>query len=346
MNNNLLFTYENGVEFPFDILSNIRDVDSNGIICGRCGSGKSLFAKKLVTERMAKGDKIRIVDIGHTYHKICDFYEGKYLEFKKDCNICLNPFSNIIDVKEDIATIVDLISQMIYTKSGRALNEADQSIIKAATWAVYDKYGTKGDIDKVYDVLKNQWFEKELRAFTGAGKYGRWFNGPANLDIANDDFVVFELEGLKPHPKLFEVVSLQVIRNLMATKVCHQKQLIIFDEAWQLLGDSSPLVSIFNDGYLKNKAYQKSFICITQSIMDLHQLGEIGAIIAANSSNLIVFASGDFEEASEKVVLSYPKEDIAIIKNLKIVRNEYSDIYLQTPSFRGLLRMPIDLYFT
>jgi conjugal transfer ATP-binding protein TraC len=300
MNNNLLFSDEKGTAIPFDIFSINSDVDSNGIICGRTGSGKTVFAKKLATENMSKGHKIRIVDIGRSYHKFCGLYEGKYIDFANDPNICLNPFSNIIDIKEDIAAIVALISLMIYTKSGKAFTEVDKVIVKYAIWTVYETYGTKGDIDKVYEVLKNQGFEKELRAFTSEGEYGRWFNGPANFDIANDDLVVFEMEGLKAHPKLFEVITLQVIRNLMATKAYPQKQLIIFEEVWQLLGDSSPLVSIFNDGYLKNKSYQKAFICIIQSIMDLHQLGELGAIIADNSSNLIVFESGDFEEASKK----------------------------------------------
>lgn len=303
MNNQLLFLDEKETTNIFDIFSNNSDVDSNCIFCGRCGSGKTDFAKKLATERMSKGDKIRIVDIGKSYQKFCDLFGGKYIDFANDPNICLNPFSNIIDMKEDIAAIVGLISQMVHTKSGRAFNEADQLIAKTAIWTVFDTYGTKGDIDKVYDVLKNQWFEKNLRAFTSEGEYGRWFNGPANLDIAYDDLVVFEMEGLINHPKLFEVVKLQVIRNLMATKARPQKQLIIMDEAWQLLSDSSPLVSIFNDGYIKNKSYQKSFICITQSIMDLPQLGELGAIIADNSSNLILFTLGDFEEASKKGII-------------------------------------------
>ena len=45
------------------------------------------------------------------------------------------------------------------------------------------------------------------RECDSVGTCGRWFNGRSNFDISKDEFVVLELEHLRPHKELFKVAE-------------------------------------------------------------------------------------------------------------------------------------------
>lgn len=369
----MIFLGRKGQIIPFDIFNKTSN-NYNGLICAESGSGKSVLANRLVMESYASGARIRMIDIGGSYKKTCRIVGGKFINFSKDSDICINPFSNIIDILDDIASIAAVVSQMIFSNSKRIPTETEYTIIKAAIRAVYELYGTDGDIDKVYEALKTpskhmpMFYEMEeaceneenclidikksstelafnLRTFTTEGEYGRWFNGTANLDIANDDFVVLELEELKAQPELFAVVTLQVI-NLITAGVYlsdrSKKQLITFDEAWQFFGDSALLSIVIEEGYRKARKYFCSFFCITQSVMDTQQFGQVGSVIRSNSAYKLYLQSSDVDRASKEGVIDYDPFVLALMKSVKSPKPRYSEIFLDGPNGKGVMRLALD----
>jgi conjugal transfer ATP-binding protein TraC len=77
-----------------------------------------------------------------------------------------------------------------------------------------------------------------LKAFTSGQAFGRWFNGKSNFDISTDEFVVLELEHLKPQKELFKIITLQVINAVTQDLYLSDRsknRMIIFDEAWQFI---------------------------------------------------------------------------------------------------------------
>ncbi len=367
----ILLTGRKGQIIPFDIFSSVSN-NYNGLICAESGSGKSFVTNKIAYEMWASGCKIRLIDIGGSYKKLCKIVDGKFINFSKNSEISLNPFTCITDFDEDIASVSAVVSQMIYSKSGKVPNETESTTIKAAIQSVYDLYGNQGDIDKIYEVLKsphkyitvlNEMDEDcgencmtdirrnstemayNLRSFTSEGEYGRWFNGPATLDIDSDDFIVLELEELKAQPELFNVVTLQLI-NMITSGVYlsdrSKKQMIIFDEAWQFFGESSLLAQVIEEGYRKSRKYFGSFFTVVQSLLDTQQFGRVGSVIRANSAYKLMLQSSDIEKASRDKVIDYPPFVVEILKSTKSPKPRYSEIFTDTPVGQGVVRNVAD----
>ncbi|MFP3442705.1 hypothetical protein R0K18_33715, partial [Pantoea sp. SIMBA_133] len=71
-----------------------------------------------------------------------------------------------------------------------------------------DKPEFSGAIDKAHELAFN------LYDYTSKGNFGQYYNGKSTFNIANDDFVVLELEKLTSQKELFNVVILQVMNSV------------------------------------------------------------------------------------------------------------------------------------
>jgi conjugal transfer ATP-binding protein TraC len=110
-----------------------------------------------------------------------------------------------------------------------------------------------------------------IREFTSQGVHARFFTGPSTFDIRQDEFVVLELEHLKVQPELYRVVTLLVINAVTQDLYLSDRsrpRLIIFDEAWQFMGEAAMLAPVISEGYRRARKYQGSFMVITQSLFD------------------------------------------------------------------------------
>ncbi len=217
------FIDQNGEILLFDIFSSYGN-NYNGVIFGNSGAGKSFFAENLAHQEWEKGSKIRIIDIGKTYKKVCQKVNGKFVNLSKDSSICFNPFP-YINIYVDISSTVSVVAQMIISDTKRNLDEIEFGIIKEAVQDVYEIYADEGDITKVYETLlnpekfitNNQMIDLSkalalsIKPFTCHGEFGNWFNGPINFDFIYDEFMVFELEELFLQPNLLSVVALQLV---------------------------------------------------------------------------------------------------------------------------------------
>jgi conjugal transfer ATP-binding protein TraC len=376
-NPHLLFLGRKGQIIPFDIFARIAN-NFNGLICAEPGSGKSFVTNKIAYEMWASGTKIRIIDIGGSYKKLCDVVEGNFLNFSRSSGICLNPFTHIREIKEDadedLASVSAVVAQMAFSKSDHVPSQNEAKILDSAITAVYDDYKNDGDIDKIFyyllDPVKNiplfhtmkdscegddcmnelikmsRMLAFNLQAFTTDGPFGKWFNGPATLDVTTDDFLVLELEELKAQPELFNVVTLQIINyitnGVYLTKDRSIKQIIIFDEAWQFMGEGSLLATIIEGGYRKARKYGAAFWCITQSILDTEMFGRVGAVIRSNSKYKLLLQSSDIEKASKQNVIDYPPLVIELLKSVKSPKPRYSEIFCDSPAGIGVIRLSVD----
>ena len=230
----------------------------NMFVAASTGSGKSFFVNYLVSNYFSTGAKIRIVDVGKSYQKMTKIFGARFLDFDENSGICLNPFSNIdrVNVSEAerkeylenaLCLIAAVVMQMCYSSTDTVPpDEAESSatIVKQAVKWAWKRYGEEACVDRVYDYLAN--FESfagefgevpklsllaktlafNLTEFTSGHLYGRWFNGRSDFDITSDEFVVLELQHLRPKPELFKVVTLQVINavthDYMSDRTCEK----------------------------------------------------------------------------------------------------------------------------
>jgi conjugal transfer ATP-binding protein TraC len=249
--------------------------------------------------------------------------------------------------------------------------ETEMTILKAATRWAWKTAGNDADIDTIYEFLNaypkhtdEELKEKENRGyksafkqvagtlayniqdFTSAGTFGKWFCGRSNFDISADEFVVLELEHLKPIKELFKVITLQVINAVTQDLYLSdrsRRRLIIFDEAWQFLKEGrSALQEIIEEGYRRARKYGGSFSIITQSVMDIKQFGSVGDVIMANSAFKFYLESGDFEKAKEEKIIDLGDFGMQLLKSVKSNRPKYSEIFMDTPYGMGVTRLAVD----
>ncbi len=100
---------ENGIyigdnEYPvfvdFFQRDNVR-VNSNMMVIGKSGSGKSYFAKTLLTNLAADNSKIFICDPEKEYDKMTQNFGGKYIDVGSSLQGILNPFHIITALEDD-----------------------------------------------------------------------------------------------------------------------------------------------------------------------------------------------------------------------------------------------------
>ncbi|MFH1675359.1 MAG: TraC family protein, partial [Pseudomonadota bacterium] len=351
-----------------------RANNQNALVCAGSGYGKSFLINYIVFNYYASGAIMRIIDIGGSYRKLCSIVGGKFISFKKDSGICLNPFTFVRDIDEETGTLSAVVAQMIYSGTGNVPDETEMTLIRNAVRLVYSDYGNDAGIDGLYNILaspaknsieimelecgdKNRCISNlmslssnlafNLRSFTTQGEYGKWFNGRATLNIAEDDFVVLELEELKPHKDLLNVITLQIVNYVTANLYLSdrsQKRFIIFDEAWQFFKDSSLLKDVIEEGYRRARKYGGSFTTITQSLLDFENFGQVGSVIMSNSAFKFLLESPDFEKARSKKLIDYDEFTMKILKSVSTPRPRYSEIFMDTPIVRGVARLIVDPY--
>ena len=328
----------------------------------------SFLVNYIVFNYFAAGDKIRIIDIGGSYKKLAHLFDGRFLEFSQDSNIVINPFTNIKNINDELAVLAAIIKQMILSSTGQIsvdIAETADTIIKNVIRLAWEEKGNKAGIDDVYFFLRNyrdyvgdvpnrelfintaSMLAFNLTDFTTQGNYGRWFNGRSNFNISSDEFVVLELEHLKPQKELFKVVTLQIInavtRDLYLSDR-NRRKLIIFDEAWQFLEGSDIFADVIEEGYRRARKYRGSFSVVVQSLLDLKNFGMVGDVIRANSAWKFLLASPDFEKAKMEKIIDYDDFVMRILKTVRSNKPRYSEIFIDSPFGLGVVRLIVDRY--
>ncbi len=184
-----------------------------------------------------------------------------------------------------------------------------------------------------------------LYDFSSKGKYAKFFCRPSNFDISKDEFVILELDYLKPQEELFRVITTIVINAVTVELYLSDRKdprLIIFDEAWQFMSPGSLIMQKIVEGYRRARKYNGCFWVITQSIMDMERWGEAGDVINANASYKFYLASTDFEKAKEKKLIDFDPFTMQILKSIATKRGDYSEIFMKTDKSFGVARLCID----
>ena len=375
----LVFLGRKGQVVGMDVFSK-KSSSYNFFIVAPTGKGKSFFANYIIANYYGRGVKIRIVDIGGSYKKLCNMFGGKFIDFSPDSDICFNFFETVKDPRYDLPVITEIITYMATSHTGalpgeRVSYETAVNVIKAAVENVYREKGNDATLDDVYDYLIH--FTKyhegvaticeedkevcrtefnlvatslafNLERFTSSGIYGRWFVGKNTFDPSADDFVVLELENLKPLKDLFGVIVLVVLNSVTGELYRSDRtpRLILVDEAWQFLQDTEAFQKVIEEGYRRARKYYGSFGIITQSVLDFEQFGRVGRVINANSAFKFFLESSDFPQAREKKLLPFDDEfTFQLLTSIRYNAPRYSEIFVYTDRFgMGVMRLAVDNY--
>ncbi len=349
--------------------------NQNFLVSAESGAGKSFFLNYLTNQYYAEGAKIRIIDIGYSYQKMCSLMGGRFLDIGADAGLCINPFDFKAGDKEEfdlgIQTASAALALMCSSASGRDLDEESLNLLRLASrWVVETgKGGTGVDAARVFlstfpDELPA--FESDkvsflierarslafnLQPFCSEGEYGSYFNGCSTFDIARDDFVVIELERLRQFPQLFGVIVLQVMNAVTQDLYLGDRSVpnfILFEEAAAFLkenlagGRAANFKSVIEAGYRRARKYNGSIGTVIQSVMDLKSFGDVGDVIWDNAATKFLLQGETYGRAAAAKVIEHEGFALELLKSVTNNKPNYSEVFIDSPSGVGIGRLVVD----
>ena len=321
----------------------------NCVIAGKSGGGKSFFTNDLLCGLLGVGAQVWIIDKGRSYEKLVTSLKGDHLLFKASEPICLNPFTALdADEFEDwLPALKALVGQM--ADPSRKLDAYEDSVIGQCIQETYADAGRDTTISQIAERLRGredsrcQDLAQMLYPYTAKGEFGRFFEGPATINLMRSPLLLLELEELSTKPNLQSVVFLAIVLAVQAAMEDGDRSIekvVAIDEAWQFL--RSPQAAAFVvEIYRRFRKYNGAAITITQEVNDMLTT-EAGASILANSDMRILFPH-KYEGLTDPRVGLTPHE-LHLMRSLTKVSGRYSELYVRHTTGSGVYRHIVDPY--
>lgn len=343
-----MFTTRRGGVFKYDLYDS--NSNYNGIVFAESGAGKSFLTQSLICDYLSIGAKVWCVDIGRSYEKLCAVMGGEFIRFSESSNICLNPFSNVVDIDEELDLLKSLLAKM--AAPDRGLDDFGAACLQEGIKAVYMTLGNKMTVTDVSMYLNQQDdpriqdIGRQLFPFTIQGQFGHWFNGVNNLRFESN-FVVLELEELNAKPVLQQVVLM-----LLMAKIQHEmflagngiKKIAIFDESWALFTDPG-VVKFMTHGYRRFRKYEGAALLVLQSILDFYRTPGM-EVIAENSAHKLILMqqATSVDEVLRQGKLALDEYGARQLKTVHTTPGRYSEIMFYRNGLWGIARLTVPKY--
>lgn len=192
-----------------------------------------------------------IVDTGHSYSGLCQYYQGKYITYTEEKPITTNPFSITeeeynIEKKDYLLTLISLLWK---TAEG-TVSQVEADVISNTISAYYSSFSPRKALSigfastafmnspqKIPEIKEREsiGFELEefrfvLKKFYKGGEFENLLNEEVDQSLFTESFVVFEIDSIKEHKVLFPIVTLiimDVFIQKMRFRTKYRKALII-----------------------------------------------------------------------------------------------------------------------
>ena len=323
--------------------------NANWVMVAQPGGGKSFAAQNMIENQRALGTRLWVIDVGRSYLKLAAALGGEFRVFSEDSKLCLNPFTHVRLIQEDlpvlttiIATMCDPSGQMFSGERGALYKSTIAESIRSQ-WTNVSNNLTP---DQLYKFLKAQDDEiaqtlaATLFNFTRLGAYGKWFNGTNNLKMDNE-FTVLELEELKRQPHLQSVVlqllMLQISQELYTSE--DKRKMVVIDESLDLVKD--PMMSeFFNEAFQKYRKYGGSIGLIAQDLIRLYE-SPVGNSVRANAYTFFMLEqkAATISRMQKENYFDLDEYSWNEMRSLHTVRGSYSEMMVVTDSGNGVFRL-------
>ena len=335
--------------YPFDSQSG----NFNCAVVGRSGAGKSVFMQEFVASLVGQGGRVFILDVGRSFEKAVLSLGGEVIQFTHKKPLSLNPFSTINareseEVEHALTMLKSVIALMASPVSG--VSDDEMVMIEKALQRAWDLKGGEATITTVADLLLEhksplaQALGERLYPYTKSGFYGRYFEGPATVDLSNR-LLVFEFEELKGKTDLqaviMQMVILQITNQVYLGNRASRPALII-DEAWDLLRGSNSKEFI-ETAARRLRKYGGSLVTGTQSVNDFYS--NPSAQAAFENSDWMCLLSQKAEsieqlKKSGRLMMDASQE--ALMKSVHTQQGQYAEVMIVGPSGYAVGRLLLD----
>lgn len=317
---------------PFDIsLSN-----SNQLVSGGSGSGKSFMTNILLLQMLKENPKVFFVDIGGSYKKLSENLGGQYVELGVNDTLSVNPFDlahgETSPSSHKVKFLLGLIELMTKEEGSERLPKLARAEIEAAIEATYVKHKKPSLSDLKAILLTHpspeiQVYGKILNPWCGDTPYGKFIDRKTTMELQND-IVAFDLKGLESYPDL-QGICLYIITDLVWREVQRDRsrmKFLVFDECWKLLKDEAGL-GFMEEVFRTFRKYYASAIAISQDLNDFLS-SKISSALLPNCSVKWVLMQNQSDFSKMKEALGLNDNEVALIQSLHQEKGQYSEAFL------------------
>ncbi len=341
-----------GSPILFDIWKrNSKRNNSNALIVGQSGKGKSTLVKKLARGQWCRGNKIIIIDPEREYKDLCESVGGSWI----DCGTGISGIINPLEVRPSISddesdnndlsrhiqtfrtfikyylqdltayemTKIEEVLLEVYEEKGITFN-TDISKLTSDDYPImkdlYNKLKEKLDKAKKEKDAKNviESLEKVCSLIKRAtiGADAKIFNGKSSIEVDEDsDFIVLDIHSLIDSD---ETILRTQFFNILSwcwheiSKNRDERVILICDEAHLIIDPKNPDGMDFIKRTVKRiRKYNGSFITISQNFIDF------------TADGLERFGQVIIDNSAYIVVMAQGQKEIeAVQKMLKLSESE------------------------
>jgi len=139
------FTDRSGVPIaidPSDLPMRTNRIDNrNKFVLGPSGSGKSFLMNTMLHQYLLTDSDVIMVDVGHSYKGLCDYFNGRYITYSEEKPISMNPFY-IRQVEYNIEKVDFLVNLilLLWKNPNAQVEKIEQDIIRETIMAYYANY--------------------------------------------------------------------------------------------------------------------------------------------------------------------------------------------------------------
>jgi conjugal transfer ATP-binding protein TraC len=355
----LVFGGRRGQLMTLDLFDN--DLGNyNFAIAGASGSGKSVLMNEIAWSYRAVGAKIWMLDLGRSFEKLCKVAGGTYIEFGPKVDVCLNPFSRIVDMAEDIDMLVPCLAKMASMRG--QLEEVQYKALSAMVLKLFKQHGNDLTITALCDAFKSGTIEElgvrddarirdlaiMLHPYARGGQYERFFEGANNVDFSNDTIVI-ENEELKRRPDLHAVVNILLLHQITAEMYLtrDRRKVLFVDELNQQLGasgvDDPVMAKVIEEAARRARKYGGALGTASQSADDFYSSKQMEAAFSCSDWVLLLRQKPETIELlhrSGRLSMDEPKK--RLLNSLRIEPGVFAELYISSPLGEGVARSILD----
>ncbi|MCL4338386.1 ATP-binding protein [Patescibacteria group bacterium] len=271
--------------------------NSNSVVFGKSGGGKSFLVKLETMRHLMFGTDVFVIDPEGEYTEMTRAMNGDLIDFSFNSPIKINPFdlSGIVEEGENELGLKILSLHALMRVIMGEISPAEDAILDRALVMTYKQKGITPDpatqrndpplIEDLYKVLLGMEEESAKRLAERLEKFVKGslagiFNQKSNLNIQNP-LTVFNIKELEDE---LRPIAMFIILDFIWTKIKRQvkKRVLVVDEAWYLM--KHPDSATFLYGLAKRaRKYYLGVTTITQDVEDFLST-DYGKAIITNSS--------------------------------------------------------------
>lgn len=318
----------------------------NAIIAATSGAGKTVLVNEMISNILIRGGQCWALDIGEGYKKLCQHFDGLFLDFDQSSEIGMNPFALVHDYEEEGDILLALMIAMVSPRE--PLTPYQEASLREQIRELWERESTGSSIDLLQERLKQHPDERitdlavQLSAFTSKGEYGRFFSGENTLDI-NQSFTVLELRHLDSRKHLQRVVILELIyliQQIMYFGDVSRRKLVVIDEAWNLMRDTQGAALFIEHGFRRFRRFNGANLMAAQRIEDFYETAAGRAAMDNSATQFLLKQQlSTINELEKQQRLPLSPEGYKLLKTVHTVEGKYSEALVLTEQGSGIGRL-------